>query len=117
MYIHEHTHGDVVVLSLAGDLVLGAPTSKLTDRVRALLHLDRRHIVVDMRHVRYVDSRGLGDLVEALVAATNRGATMRLTNASYRLRDLLLLTRLSLVFDCFDDNGDAAGDDDRLRVH
>jgi len=118
VHIHEHSFGDVVVLSLSGDLVLGASTSVLTDRVRTILHLNQRHIVVDLQHVRYVDSGGLGALVEAFVVAKNRGGSLRLTHVSHRLRDLLMMTGLSAVFDCFDEGDEAAGrGDDHLPVH
>jgi anti-sigma B factor antagonist len=103
MTFEQRTVGDVVVLSIIGDIAMnGAGACLLADRVRSLLQDGHDRLVLDLRHVRYVDSAGLGELVHAFSAVRNRGGAMKLLNMTRRLTDLLVVTRLLTVFDCFD---------------
>lgn len=119
MQIEERTIGDIVILSLSGDVVLGEASTSLATRVRHVLGQSRRRIVLDLTHVRYVDSAGLGDIVAAFAAAKNRGGWLRLVGVTRRLSDLLVLTKLLTVFDCFDTLNEAIGSDacPHVRVH
>lgn len=105
MVIQERTLGDVTILSLSGDIVFGGSgvALALSTRVRDVLDRRRGHVVLDVSRVRYIDSAGLGDLLEALVAVKHRGGWLRLAGVSRRLRDVLILAGLSTVFECFDD--------------
>jgi anti-sigma B factor antagonist len=108
MTIEQRIVADVVVLSIHGDIALnGAGVNLLADRVRDELQAGHNRLVLDLGHVRYVDSAGLGELVHALSAVRNRGGAIKLLNLTRRLNDLLVLTRLLTVFDCFDQEAEA----------
>ena len=108
MKMEQRTVDEVVVLSIVGDIAMnGAGASLLADRVRSLLQDGHDRLVLDLGHVRYVDSAGLGELVHAFSAVRNRGGAIKLLNVTRRLTDLLVLTRLLTVFDCFDDEAEA----------
>ena len=64
-------------------------------------------LVLDLGHVRYVDSTGLGDLVQAYTAARNRGGAVKLINVTKRLNDLFAVTKLLPVFDRFEQESEA----------
>ena len=55
----------------------------------------------------YVDSAGLGELVQAYVTARKRDGSLKLLNVTKRLRDLLVVTRLLTVFETFDSEEEA----------
>jgi len=57
--------------------------------------------------VSYVDSAGLGELVQAYVTARKRDGSLKLLNVTKRLRDLLVVTRLLTVFETFDSEEEA----------
>jgi anti-sigma B factor antagonist len=79
MKIEQRTVGDVVVLSIIGDIAMnGTGASRVADTVRSILKGGHDRIVLDLEHVRYVDSAGLGDLVRAISAVRNRGGEMKL---------------------------------------
>jgi anti-sigma B factor antagonist len=101
MGIETRNIADVAVVKVHGDIVLKG-SGTLADRIRGLLDQNRRHIVLDLADVRYVDSGGLGELVEAFSAAKNRGGVVKLIGVTERLNDLLVITKLLNVFDCFD---------------
>jgi hypothetical protein len=50
-----------------------------------------------------MDSSGLGTLVSSFAAAQRQGGRLKLLNLTRRLHDLLVITKLSNVFDTFDD--------------
>lgn len=108
MNFEQRTVGNVVVVSVLGDITMPEGAAKsVADKVRSLLQEGNARLVLDVGHVRYVDSTGLGELVEAYTAARNRGGGVKLLNVGKRLNDLLVLTRLLTVFECFDEEADA----------
>ena len=100
MTIREQSIDGVVVLILDGDITMGdAGASRLANRVRRLIQAGHERIILDVGYVRYVDSAGLGELVECFAAARARGGSVVLVNATRRLIDLLTVTHLLGAFD------------------
>jgi anti-anti-sigma factor len=93
---------NVTLLSIHGDIVGDQSRRRLVDHVWALLADDRTRIVLDVSDVRHVDSRGLGELIECYRAAESRGGAVKLLGVNGRLSDLLVITKLVNVFECFD---------------
>jgi anti-sigma B factor antagonist len=105
MNIEQRTVGDVMVLSIRGDITMnGTGVTELADKVRSELQQGHEHLLLDLGRVRYVDSAGLGELVHALSAVPKR------------LNDLLIVTRLLTVFECFDEEGEALTSFDAQRA-
>ena len=107
MRMEERVVNNVAVIKVHGDIVLNGPGPDLADKVRTVLEQDRRQIVLDMGDVRYVDSGGVGELVESFTAAQHRGGAIKLLGVTRRLNDLLVITKLLNVFECFDSEADA----------
>ena len=87
MRIEERVVGNVAVVKVHGDIVLNGSGPDLADKVRSLLEQDRRRIVLDLGDVRYVDSGGIGELVESFTAAQQRGGSVKLLGVTKRLND------------------------------
>lgn len=102
MTVSERAVGGVVVLELDGRLILGASAEGLRDKVRSLLQQGRLQIVIDLAKVPYMDSGGLGELVQSYATVTRQGGALKLVHLTSRLQELLVITRLATVFDCFD---------------
>lgn len=66
-----------------------------------------RRIVIDLAELDYLDSAALGELVASQVRAIRLGVPLKLANPDKRLRDLLMLTRLTTVFETYDSLADA----------
>jgi anti-sigma B factor antagonist len=60
-----------------------------------------------MGNVSYVDSAGLGQLVQVYATTSHLGGSLKLLNLTKRLKDLLVLTKLLTVFESFDSESDA----------
>jgi len=85
---------------LDGDLTMGdAGACQLAGRVRRLIQAGHPRIILDVGHVRYVDSAGLGELAQCCAAARARGGSIAVLNATRRLIDLLTITHLLAAFD------------------
>lgn len=102
MTLTERPVGDVVVLTLDGRLIQGDSVEILRDKVRSLLQQGHRAFVIDLALVPYMDSAGLGALVQSLATVTNQGGQLCLLHVTDRLRDLLVITKLLTVFNCYD---------------
>jgi anti-sigma B factor antagonist len=99
--------GDLVVLSIEGDMTMPADGAVVfADAVRTVLQQGCKRLVVDVASVTYVDSWGLGELVQSNSAAHARGASFTLLHVTPRLANLLACTQLRAVFDCRDDERD-----------
>ena len=109
MRIEERVVENVAVVTVHGDIVLNGAGPDLANIVRALLDQDRRGILIDVGDVRYVDSGGIGELVEAFTAARHRGGRVKLLGVTKRLNDLLVITKLLNVFECFENEHEAIG--------
>ena len=108
MELEERTAGDVTIVTVSGDITLNkGGDATLKDKVQSVLQQGRKQILVDLAGVSYVDSAGLGELVQAYATTKNRGGTLKLVGVTKRLKDLLVVTKLLTVFDTFEDEASA----------
>lgn len=70
--------------------------------VQSLLVGGATQLIVNLEHVSYIDSAGLGAMVEAFTVARNRSVKLKLLKPTERTRYLLEITGLAKVVDIFD---------------
>ncbi len=108
MELEQRIAGDVAIIKVTGDITLNKGGDVLLkDKVQSLLQQGHKHLLVDLSGVSYVDSAGLGELVQAYATTKTRGGVLKLLNVTKRLRDLLVVTKLLTVFETFDDEASA----------
>lgn len=108
MQIEQKTSGEVVVMKITGDITLDQGGDVLLkDKVQSLLQQGYRKLVLDLGGVSYVDSAGLGQLVQIHATTKSKGGSLRLVNVTKRLKDLLVVTKLVTVFDSYDSEAEA----------
>jgi len=107
MDMTERHSGDVTVIDLAGKLSLGDATQRLHDKINSLLHQGRTRIVLNLEKLESMDSGGLGELVRTHTTVKVKGGAVCLASLTKRIEDLLVLTKLSTVFDLFDSEAEA----------
>ena len=108
MQLEERVTGNVAIIKVTGDITLNKGGDVLLkDKVQSLLQQGHKHLLIDLANVSYVDSAGLGELVQAYATSKNRGGALKLLNVTKRLRDLLVVTKLLTVFEAFDDEAAA----------
>jgi anti-anti-sigma factor len=94
----RETNG-VYLLSLRGRLALGDESAGFRSTIDQLLAAGATRILVNLEHVHYADSAGLGALIEARRKITAKGARLRLSNLGPNFRRALEIARLLDLFD------------------
>ena len=107
------TFAGVLIVECSGRLVLGEESANLRHLVRDLLN-EHKQVVLDLGKVSYIDSSGLGVLVELYTTAQKGGGGIKLANLNPRLQDLLQLTKMVTIFEVFERTEDAAAAFNRL---
>ena len=75
----------------------------LRDNIQRMLHEGRRHIVLNLSGLQYLDSSGIGELARAYVTVLKKGGEMKLVGLSRNVEEVLKVTRLSEVLPEFPD--------------
>lgn len=108
MQIAEKTTGDITVITVDGDITLNQGGDVLLkDKIQSLLQQGKTKLVLDLGRVSYVDSAGLGQLVQVHATTKGKGGSLRLVNVTKRLKDLLVVTKLVTVFETYDSEAEA----------
>src|SRR3954454_5374153 len=108
MNISERTIGDVVVVDVSGKITLGdSGDVMLKDKLRSLVQQGQKKLLLNLADVAYVDSAGLGAIVQSYTTVTNQGGGLKLVHLTKRLKDLLAITKLITVFETYDNEADA----------
>lgn len=102
MTVSERAVGSVTFIDIEGQLTLGDGADRLQDKVRSLLLQNQKQLIVNLAGVSYMDSAGLGQLIQSYATTSKQGGVLKLVNLTSRLRDLLVITKLSTVFETFD---------------
>lgn len=97
----------VVLLDVKGRLTVGPAAVALRDYLRELAASGKTNVVLNLAEVDYIDSTGLGNLVVCYTSLRKAGGGVRLLNVNRRNIELLVLTKLTTVFELFDDEQSA----------
>ena len=108
MNIDQKVTGDVMVVKVNGDITLNQGGDVLLkDKIQSLLQQGHKKLVLDLGGVAYVDSAGLGQLVQIHSTTRTNGGSLRIANVTKKLKDLLVVTKLVTVFDSYDSEAEA----------
>jgi anti-sigma B factor antagonist len=97
----ERTLNDVTVLDLDGNLAL-EDNAQFRKRVTAIIDAGARKLIINMARVPYMDSSGLGELISCYTTLQRMSGRIKLLHLSDRLQHLLVITKLTAVFETFD---------------
>jgi anti-sigma B factor antagonist len=105
--ISERQANDITILDLSGDVTFSQGRAVLRSAIRCLLSEDKKKILLNFSGVCFVDSSGLGELVSGLIAINREDGQLKLLNLKQRIRELLTITKLSTIFEIFENERDA----------
>ena len=76
MQIEQRIVGNVAIVKVTGDITLNRGGDVLLkDKVLSLIQQGYKNLLIDLSGVSYVDSAGLGELVQAYATTKSRGVT------------------------------------------
>jgi anti-sigma B factor antagonist len=95
--VKQQSVGGFPVVTVVGEVdVYSAPALK--DNIAKLIESGSHTVVVDLTEVAFLDSTGLGALVESRTAATKAGGALPLVCSQERILKLFTITGLDEVF-------------------
>jgi anti-sigma B factor antagonist len=105
--ITERDREGVSILDLNGRLTVGDEVAKFRERINKMIAAKRSSIILNMGQVDYVDSTGLGALVMFYTTLQRDGGKVKLLNLTRRSIELLVMTKLTTIFEVFNDEQNA----------
>jgi anti-sigma B factor antagonist len=92
---------------MKGRIVAGAETSAFREEIERLQAASKLELILNMANVDFIDSTGLGAMVVCASNMKKAGGKVKLLNLNKRNIELLVVTRLTTMFEIFDDEQDA----------
>jgi anti-sigma B factor antagonist len=105
--IQQSEREGIVILDLKGRITVGPEATALRDSIAALAKASTINLILNLQHVAYIDSTGLGALVMCATTLRKQGGNMKLLYLNRRNIELLVMTKIATVFDLFTDEQDA----------
>jgi anti-sigma B factor antagonist len=105
--IHRREKEGITILDLKGRLVVGPASTEIREAVAQCLAGGANRVILNLKEVDYIDSTGLGSLVIGFTSLQRSGGALKLVNLNKRNLELLVLTKLSTVFELFNEEQDA----------
>jgi anti-sigma B factor antagonist len=92
-----------VILDISGKLMGGSDADEFRDIVHQLIEDGKKNIIVNLSGVRWVNSTGIGILITGYTTLRRNKGDLKLLNVSNKIESILYVTKLNLIFECFDD--------------
>jgi anti-sigma B factor antagonist len=102
MSISTHEKDDVVILEPKGKIMGGPEATELRNHLYDLISQDHKKVVIDLLHVEWMNSTGLGILISGMTSLRNNKGELKLSSVSEKVASLFEITKLSSVFEIFD---------------
>lgn len=102
MGVKRVMNGSVAILSPEGTLWGGEETNQLSAAIDDLIAKDNTQLIIDLGKVDHLNSTALGVLVKTHTNYVKRGGSVKLCALEKRIRNLLLITKLAMVFEVHD---------------
>ena len=107
MKISRREEGAVTVIEPKGKITIGEGDVLLREEITKLLAEDKKHLVLDLGGISYMDSAGVGELVSVYTSVKNRGGELKLSCLTKKIKDLLQITQLMTIFDTYETTQEA----------
>lgn len=104
--IQSREREGIKILDLSGKLTVGG-ASELREKVSAETAGGSLQQLLNLKEVEYIDSTGLGTMVICFMAVQKAGGVLKLVNLNRRNLELVLLTKLSTVFQIYNEEQEA----------
>ena len=92
----------VVILDLTGQIRLGETNINLHKAIHDVVDGGDKKVLLNMANVTHIDSSGLGELVAGHATLEKNGGELKLLNLNDRVTELMMITKLLIVFDVFE---------------
>jgi anti-sigma B factor antagonist len=102
--ITEREREGVAILDMKGRVVAGPDSGTFRAEFDRLQAENKSRVILNLKEVDFIDSTGLGALVVCASALKkNRAGIVKLLHLNKRNLELMVVTRLTTMFEIFDD--------------
>ncbi|MBX5494103.1 MAG: STAS domain-containing protein [Bryobacteraceae bacterium] len=105
--IQQREREGILVFDLKGRLTVGEGVTRLRETLTKAASSGRVNAVLNLEQLDYIDSTGLGSLVICYTTMKKAGGALKLVNVNRRNIELLVLTKLTTVFELYTSEQDA----------
>ncbi|MCP4727576.1 MAG: STAS domain-containing protein [bacterium] len=109
MAIKEKIEGDIALLTISGKLMGGNETKEITEKVKSLLDDGMKKVVMDLGKVKWMNSTGLGALIESRRLITEKDGVLKLAAVAEKIKSLLIITQILNLFETYETADRAVG--------
>ncbi len=102
MEMKEIKKGDVLVLTLEGELMGGEGSQIVQDRIYKAIEENMIFVVLDMGGIKWMNSAGLGIIMASITTLRGSGGNLKLANVNERVLRPIEITKLDRVIDMFE---------------
>ncbi|MCL5028382.1 MAG: STAS domain-containing protein [Bacteroidetes bacterium] len=103
----HHEQYNAVVIELKGNVMGGDDTKEFNELLHKVLDEGKKNVVVDLSEVKFMNSSGLGMLIGGLTTMKKGNGTLKLARTTDKIESLLVITKLSTIFESFETVEDA----------
>jgi anti-sigma B factor antagonist len=107
MNIAVRKHEDIAIVDFEGRLAVGVGDTVLPQIIDDILGEGFKKILLNLSEMDYIDSNGLGELVQSLKTSKRQGASLRLLKPQDRVTRTLRLTNLLPMFSVYESEDEA----------
>ena len=104
--IGQRDLGPLTILDVRGKLA-GEAGEALAQRIDDLIAVGRTRVILNLRDVSFIDSAALGELLSKRAALRDADGQLKLLHLTDRVWDLMVTTKLELVFETFRSEAEA----------
>lgn len=99
--------GNICTLKLKGRLVSGEPVSQFENAFQSALASGHVFLILDLEALPYIDSSGIGSIVNALRLSTKLGGSAKLVNPSSFVSKTFKMVGILSLFGIYESEADA----------
>ena len=107
MRIQSKDVDGITVLNLQGKLMGGPDADTFRNTIYGLIEKGKKRVIVNLRGVSWVNSTGVGILISGYTTLRKNEGDMKLVHVSEKIQSILYVTKLNLIFECFDSEEEA----------
>jgi len=90
------------IIALKGNYLSEFDFKPILEEVEDQVHNQTFHFIIDLEHLKFLNSSGLGALIRILTKARTAGGEAVLANGNDQISQLLVISKLHQVFKTFD---------------
>jgi anti-sigma B factor antagonist len=93
---------DIQVVSVSGKMMGGPDTGELDEKLYSILGKGHKQAVINLENCDWINSSGLSILIHHYKKFRDAGGELRLANLTNKIERILVISRLTEVFNTYD---------------